>query len=111
MTLNLTLDQQLALLRQLLPAAGAILGVLGWVSPDDWSTLEAVILKLTGPMMVFGSAIWTVIANRDEAMIKSVAAMPSTSVSPTGSTITIHDFALSQAAALAATPATPAPRR
>lgn len=71
--MNMSQDQWLAILRQLLPALGGIAVALGWLTKDQVGPLVANILAAAGPLMLVGGTIWAVIANTRASIMASAA--------------------------------------
>lgn len=89
-------NQIMGILRQLLPALGAVAVTLGWVTQEQLGQVTAIILELAGPIMLIAGWALSLKANTKTSIIKAAAGMTETSV--TGNIIKIDDPALAQAA-------------
>lgn len=89
-------DQLAGALRAFVPALVAYAVGKGWIAASMAADVTA--LGLTG-----GAVVWAVIKNRQAAKVAQVAAMPGTTVSSDGRTITVVDSNLAAAAKEAAT--------
>lgn len=88
----MTTDQIMALIRQLLPVVGGLAVAFGWLTPDKVSYFTGIVLQVAGPLLIAGSAIWSVVANTKSSIIASTAAMPEvqgviTTSTPAGSAL------------------------
>lgn len=66
-----TQDQWMGQLRQLLPVIGTLLTALGWITPEAWAGYTTIILTVAGPLMIFGSMVWSLIANSRKSIMIS----------------------------------------
>lgn len=71
----MTQDQVMGLLRQLLPAIGALALVLG-VSQTTVSYWTNLILQIAGPISIVVGVIWSLVANSKKSILTSAANMP-----------------------------------
>lgn len=92
----MSVDQAMALFRQILPILGALAVSFGWIAPERVAPLMANVLSIAGPAMIFGGAIWAMIANSKTSIIASASAM--TEVDSTKLAAAISDPALKQTA-------------
>jgi hypothetical protein len=90
-------DQVLGILRIILPM------LLAWFAGKGYITNDAV-AGITTAIVGLIAVVWSGMAHTQAATVAKVAAMDKTAVSPDGKTITLHDPALANAAAGAATP-------
>lgn len=74
--LGMSSEQVLVLVRQALPALGGIAITFGWLTKDQVSELTASMLGLSGPSMIFGSALWGLYVRRKAGILASAAAIP-----------------------------------
>lgn len=74
--MNMTQDQFMGLLRQVLPIVGSLLVTMGWMTPADemrWITLA---MEVAGPGFIIYGVVWTFIANSKKSILTSAANMP-----------------------------------
>lgn len=68
--LGMSNEQLLGLLRQILPIVGAVAVSLGWMKPDEVGGFIATALSVAGALLIIVSAIWTLVTNARNALIK-----------------------------------------
>jgi hypothetical protein len=88
MRLKLTQEQCLDIARNALQAAGSVLTTYGGLTANTWGVV-------TGIVLMFVPIVWGLIINAQENLeasaVAMVAALPQSSVDPTGRTIQLLD--------------------
>jgi hypothetical protein len=87
--------------------ATGYVGAMGILTPEQLSQVAGFFNSETVVTMIIGggAAAWGLVAHTQSNAVAVVAAMPDTTVSPSGATINVHTPELAKAAAAAATPA------
>lgn len=75
----MTVDMIMGLVRQVLPAVGMVLVMLGWLEQGAADDLMNKVFVAIGAMMTVGSSIWSMLANTKASILQSVEAMPEVS--------------------------------
>ena len=78
-------DQITALIRQILPVFGSLLAVFGFSSATS-SAITNLLMEISGPLVIAGSAIWAAIAHRPAAVAASAQALMGVEVDTTHAT-------------------------
>lgn len=80
-------EQIIGIIRQFLPFAGGVATILGWNNKGQFDALTAGFLQTIGPVMTFGSLVWSLISKTDANIVSTAAKLPAVA------TITLHNNA------------------
>ncbi|HYV34101.1 MAG TPA: hypothetical protein VE988_00265 [Gemmataceae bacterium] len=69
-------DQVIGVVRQFLPFVGGLVSMFGWLKAGEFEALSGAVVAAIGPVMLLGSAVWSVVSKTDANLVKSAAAVP-----------------------------------